>query len=256
VHLARAAGLEPDPWQADYLRAGEDCILNCSRQSGKSTMTGIKATHKAAYSPRSTTLLTAAAQRQAAELMLKVKDVFRAVSFLPSIVAEAQHHLILANGSRILALPGKEGTIRCYTADLLILDESARIPDGTYMSVRPMLAVSGGQVCLLSTPFGKRGFFHDEWHKGQNWRKFRIPAELCPRITAEFLAAERAKSEWWYRQEYCCEFVEDQYAFFNPDSIAAAFAGDLPEYLTLTGRDEPLVPGSIIDNTIPQLELS
>lgn len=45
----------------------------------------------------------------------------------------------LANGSRILCLPGKEATIRGYTPILIIFDEAA---------------VSHGQIVAISTPFG------------------------------------------------------------------------------------------------------
>ena len=46
---------------------------------------------------------------------------------------------------------------------MLILDEAARVPDELYAALRPMLAVGGGRLVLLSTPFGKRGFFWREW---------------------------------------------------------------------------------------------
>jgi hypothetical protein len=45
----------------------------------------------------------------------------------------------------------------------LIVDEASRVQDALYQGIRPMLAVSGGRIVLLSTPWGKRGFFFEEW---------------------------------------------------------------------------------------------
>ena len=44
AELSRKAGLEPDPWQAQVLRSSAPRILmNCCRQSGKSTITALLA---------------------------------------------------------------------------------------------------------------------------------------------------------------------------------------------------------------------
>src|SRR5207244_3774051 len=91
---------------------------------------------------------------------------------------------------------------------LLIIDEAARVPDDLYRAVRPMLAVSGGRMICLSTPYGKRGFFYDAWAQGgADWLRIEVPAERIPRIPPEFLEEERrAIGDSWYRQEYCCSF--------------------------------------------------
>jgi hypothetical protein len=60
VIFARRLGIEPDPWQEDLLRsASERVLLNCCRQSGKSTMTAIVALHRALYHPGSLILCLA-----------------------------------------------------------------------------------------------------------------------------------------------------------------------------------------------------
>src|SRR5207244_11892160 len=111
--------------------------------------------------------------------------------------------------SRIVCLPCNEQTIRGYAhIDLLIIDEAARVPDDLYRAVRPMLAVSGGRMICLSTPYGKRGFFWDAWaNGGSDWARIKIPAGAISRISPIFLAQERkALGESWYRQEYECSF--------------------------------------------------
>ena len=72
VLLARAAGKEPDPWQATVLRsASPRLLLNCCRQSGKSTTTATLAVHTALYEPEALVLLLAPSQRQSVELFRK-----------------------------------------------------------------------------------------------------------------------------------------------------------------------------------------
>ena len=57
------------------------------------------------------------------------------------------------------ALLGTEKTIRGFSgAVLLIVDEAARVDDALYYALKPMLAVSGGSLLMLSTPYGLRGF--------------------------------------------------------------------------------------------------
>lgn len=129
-------------------------------------------------------------------------DVYRTVEQTVPSELESALRLELQNGSRIVSLPGKEETIRGYSGvRLLVVDEAARVPDSLYYSVRPMLAVSGGRLVCLSTPFGKRGFFHQEWIEGHGWERVKITADQCPRISKAFLEEERRSlGDWWYRR--------------------------------------------------------
>ena len=107
---------------------------------------------------------------------------------------------------------------------LLLLDEASRVPDETCVTLRPMLAVSGGDLWLLSTPGGKSGFFWEAWELGgEEWARFRGPATECKRISAEWLESERrALGDRWFRQEYLCEFVADGSALFDREAILEA----------------------------------
>ncbi len=226
-----AAGMEPDAWQKDLLSSDwQRALLLCSRQSGKSTVTAALATHQAQYIPDSLILLLSAAQRQSQELFRKVKVFYHALPDRLPVKQESALQMELINGSRIVALPGKEETIRGYSGvDLLCIDEAARVSDSLYYSVRPMLAVSGGRLICLSTPFGKRGFFHQEWTEGDDdWHRTMITALQVPRIRAEFLEEEkRSMGDRWVRQEYFCEFMETIDTVFGYDDIAAAFSSDV-----------------------------
>jgi hypothetical protein len=230
VAFAEALGLDPDPWQRDLLRSSsERVILNCSRQSGKSTMTAVITLHRALYHPGSLMLCLAPALRQSQELFGKVLGFYRDLGRPVSPQAERKLSLELENGSRIVTLPGTEKTIRGFSGTaLLVLDEAARVADELYFAVKPMLAVSGGALMMLSTPYGKRGVFFEEWTGRGGWERYEVPADKCPRITEEFLEEERASlPPWVYRQEYECSFEETEDQVFTTDLIDRAVTSEV-----------------------------
>src|SRR3712207_4332516 len=153
--FARELGLDPDPWQEELLRSTSDrVLLNCSRQSGKSTMTAVITLHRALYHPGSLMLCLAPALRQSQELFGKVLGFYRDLDRPVSPQAERKLSLELENGSRIVTLPGTEKTIRGFSGTaLLVLDEAARVADELYFAVKPMLAVSGSALMMLTTPY-------------------------------------------------------------------------------------------------------
>jgi len=229
--LAAHAGLQLDAWQRDVLESSaRQIILLVSRQGGKSTVSSIKALHRALYTPASLVLLLAPSYRQSKELFRKVKDALAALPFPAPIVSESALELEFTNGSRIITLPGKEQTIRGFSGvSLLIVDEAARVPDELYQAVRPMLAVSGGDILLLSTPFSQRGFFHHEWTEGgADWQRVKITAHDCPRILRVWLEQERrAIPDNVFRSEYLCEFTDTLDSVFSYDDIARALDDDI-----------------------------
>jgi terminase large subunit-like protein len=228
--FARSLGLEPDPWQEELLHTRSDrVLLNCCRQSGKSTMSGLIALHRALYHPGSLILCLAPALRQSQELFGKVLGFYRDLGRPVAPQAERKLSLELENDSRIVTLPGTEKTIRGFSgAALLIVDEAARVDDELYFAVRPMLAVSGGALMMLTTPYGKRGVFYEEWTGGQGWERYEVPASECPRISPEFLEEERdTLPPWVYRQEYECSFEETENQVFTTDMIDRAVTSEV-----------------------------
>jgi hypothetical protein len=223
-----AQGLMPDPWQRDLLWSNErQVLLNCSRQSGKSTTVAALALHTALFVKDGLVLILSPSLRQSEELYRKVVAGYEALNRPVAARAMSQTRLELANGARLVCLPASEETIRGFSGPRLVLiDEAARVPDDLYRSVRPMLAVSQGRMLCLSTPFGCRGFFHEEWeHGGDAWKRVCISAADCPRITAEFLERERQSlGDSWVAQEYLCSF-ESLEGLVYPD-FAALTAGE------------------------------
>jgi hypothetical protein len=233
VLMSERAGIMPDPWQCDLLRSNaRQLILNCSRQSGKSTISAVLAVHEAVYTPGSLTLLLAPSLRQSQELFRKVKDILVALQspLAPQIAEESNLRLELDNGSRIISLPGTEATVRGFSnVGLLVVDEAAVCDDALFYAIKPMLAVSGGRIILLSTPRGRRGFFFDVWTNGaSDWHRTRITAQECPRISASWLENERRTvPDFWFKQELECEFVETVDSVFGFDDIERAVSSDV-----------------------------
>jgi hypothetical protein len=209
AQILRARGIEPDPWQRDVLwPSNRHLLLNCCRQAGKSTVISALALHQALFKPVATVLLLSPGLRQSGELFHKVLLNYQAIGRPLKAISQTQLRLELEHGGRILCLPGTDDTIRGYTPDLIVIDEAARVPDDLYRSVRPMLAVSRGRLVALSTPFGQRGWFFDEWQGAGPWLRVKVPWRQCPRISAEFIVEERrALGESWVNQEYECLFT-------------------------------------------------
>jgi hypothetical protein len=273
-----ALGIVADPWQRELIEStAAQTLVLASRQTGKSSASAACALTEALLNPPAEVLIISRAQRQSAEVLRKCRDFYyglkgerirrrrpywRPTSVAPEVeavklrgiradeeaITDAQLSMEFANGSRIISLPGSPDTIVGFSAiSLLILDEAARIKDDLYALVRPMLAVSGGRLIALSTPFGRRGWFWSAWARcdearlrGQPepWQRFRITAEECPRISAEFLAEERlAIGERWFRQEYLVAFVDTVDAVFRTEDILSMLGSTEKPLLEMDGGE-------------------
>lgn len=152
--VRRELGFSPDAQQAGVLAAGiTRGMLNCTRQWGKSTIAAAKAIHQAYHVAESLTIMVSPSARQSGELVRKAEVFARRLGVKVTGDGANEISIALPNGSRIIGLPGTEATIRGFSAmSLLLVDEAARVSDELYMAIRPMLAVSGGALWLMSTP--------------------------------------------------------------------------------------------------------
>lgn len=251
--LAARAGIDCDDWQRRFLLSpARQSLLCCSRQSGKSTAAAVLAVHEALYRAPALILACSPSERQSGEMLRRIKGL--AALLRVPVAEESALRLELPNGSRIVALPGREATIRGFSgARLLVCDEAARVPDELMHAVRPMLAVSGGRLIALSTPWGKRGWFHAAWSDGgEAWARERVTAYECPRIDPGWLATERESlPAFIYRQEYECSFEESlSQAFSYSDVMGALDSSVTPlfgpgQFLTEERECQLSLPASI-----------
>jgi hypothetical protein len=183
------------------------------------------AVHRAYTRAGSLVLVASPTERQSAEFLRKAAGMLLQLGIAPRGDGDNAISLALPNGSRLVGLPGVEGTVRGFSAvSLLLVDEAARVTDAMYKALRPMLAVGRGDLWLMSTPWGRRGFFYDNWaHGGEEWARVSVPATECPRIDAAFLEEERAQmGNSWFRQEYMCEFMDGGAGVFDLDLVEQA----------------------------------
>ena len=234
------AGLTPDLWQSSLLRSrSRNILVNASRQAGKSEATSAKAIGKACVEDDALVLLVSRTQRQSDELYRKVYSFYERLGRPLEAVEDQARTLALANGSRIVSLPGSPDSLRAFSAPkLVIIDEASRVDESMDSALSPMLAtVPDGQLIQLSTPFGKRGFWYRAWTDRETpYERYEIKASQCPRITAEFLRTERSRiGPNMYAQEYECSFEETIDQYFSSEAVTAAFNPDLA----------PLFPGGL-----------
>lgn len=227
ANVLRLAGYVPDPWQADLLRrAPKRALLLASRQCGKSLVAAGLVLNIVLHQPNSLAILMSGGERQAGEFYKSnVLKMWEQLGRPVKDVRQTELTMMLANGSRIISLPSTENTIRGYAnVSVIVLDEAAKIPDDLYISVCPMLAVSGGTMIVAGTPAGKRGWFYAAWESSEAWYRKKILATECPRISRDFLAQQKATLGRWYDQEYGGEFLQDMDSVFNADEVRAAMS--------------------------------
>lgn len=204
-----------DKWQQDYINTEGNCFLLCGRQSGKTAAASIKFGNRAATKPKSIILMIAYTEKQAYSLFFKTLLYLRAKH--PKKVIEhglnkpTKHIINLTNGSIIKCYAaGVSGDgLRGETITSLVIDEAAPMDRDVFTAITPMISITGGTIDILSTPRGKEGYFYD-CSLRDDYTKFYVSAEDCPRHTNEYLASERATmSELMYAQEYLAMFLDE-----------------------------------------------
>ncbi len=226
VEFAKARlGFDADEVQREMLRSrSKRVIVNCTRQWGKTTVAAAKAVHRASTVAKCTVIVASPGERQSGEWMRKAEEMLERLDIQSRGDGYNKLSLLLPNGSRIVGLPASEKKVRGYSVSMLMIDEASRVEDSLYHALRPMLAVGNGDLWLMSTPCGKRGFFYETWaHGGPEWVRVRVPATECPRISKEFLEEQRSVMGLEsFGQEHMCEFTGSGMGVFDRELVEAA----------------------------------
>jgi hypothetical protein len=221
---------EPDDWQAKLLRStSRQCILNCGRQTGKSTVVAALALHTALYKPSSLVLIIAPSQRQSRELFIKTMNFLELLEPAEPTEEETKLSLVLRNGSRIVSLPGDNPrTVRGFSAPALVVeDEAAFVSDETFDSLLPMLAASpDGKIVLMSTPYVAAGHFYQIWHCEGDWERYQQPTSDCPRVSGHWLEQRKLDNPLRFSREYLCEFGSAEDSLFTPEMVDRMVVND------------------------------
>jgi phage FluMu gp28-like protein len=116
----------------------------------------------------------------------------------------------------------------------VIVDEAAFVSERTITeAILPTLADTGGQLVLISTPFG-RNHFWEHFVRGQSpdpsCRSFQFPSQQNPHISRAYIEAQReTMNDLQWRAEWCAEFLEDQATVFRWSLIERAIQGELSD---------------------------
>lgn len=257
--FSRSVGFKPDPWQMEMLRTTKKrVILNCARQTGKSTTTAVSAEHRAVFYPRSLLLIVSPSLKQSQEVFKKITDLRQLEKHPQELVEDTKTSCMYGNGSRILCLPGSESSIRGYSApDVIILDEAARVPSEVLTALRPMLAtVPDAKLVLLSTPNGRSNEFARIWHDPDpTWLKIEVLATECPRISTGFLRREvETLPQYIYAREYQCSFASPEGSLFRMEDLNAALDASIkPLFGGIVDGDIKSLYESAVDDAIPAM---
>lgn len=231
VAFAKGRGFVAEPWQTDLLRTTtRRVVVPCSRQVGKTQTTSYKALHGALNNPERDVLIISPSQRQSIEMLLRIKSIYRGMRGAPRLHKDNDSEIVLHNGSRVVSLPGTEGTVRGFAnVKLLVIDEAARVDDEVFASVLPMVG-SDGQIMALSTPWGQRGWFYElaEEAPRNGWEKHRVTvydsAQWSPARVAEVKASV---GRFVFQSDYEAQFLDTDDQLFSTEDVRRAFTPDL-----------------------------
>lgn len=225
VRFAAGLGFEPEAWQQRLLRSrARRMLVICSRQVGKSTTAALKALHVATFTPGSLCLIFSPSQRQSDELLVKVRTFYKQLGAAKAS-KDSGSELVLENGSRIVSLPGSESSTRGFSAArLLILDEAARASDDLLAAALPMVGPDG-QLMVMSTPYGRRGFFYDLHEDTANgYERHKITCYESEQYTPERIAEVKGSlGSYVFASDYECSFEDTDAQLFGTEMVRAMF---------------------------------
>lgn len=221
-----------DKWQEQVLDTKGNICLCSGRQVGKSEVISEDAKRFACNNSNKVVMVIASTERQALLLFEKILSkiyINKRHMICKGKDKPTKHTLKLTNGTVLHCLPtGDSGYgIRGYTIDRLYADEAHFIKEEVWAAVTPMLATTGGDIILLSTPFGSEGYFHRCFHD-KNFTSIHVSTETVaknrqePQRTQmiEFLKDEKLRmTKLQYQQEYLGLFVGGIQRFITDEEI-------------------------------------
>jgi len=197
--------VEPAPWQEELLRAprGASILALTARQSGKTTAAAWAMANAAVFMPDSLSVVACPAQRQSAEAVRRVREIVLKAG--AKLTSDNVYGLELANGARVLALPGSDDSVRGLTVDAwIVADEAARLSTDLIAALRPMRARRPhARLAMLSTAWSLADPFWTAWSSDDpSWIRLRATADVN-HFDPAFLEQERhALGETVFKREY------------------------------------------------------
>ena len=157
-------GIPPHDWQKTFLLApqGASIAVLTARQVGKTTAAAVGMAHSAVFMPGSLSVVACPSQNQSAEALRKVRQMVLMAG--AKLATDNVFRLELANGSRVLALPGTQESIRGLTVDSwIVADEAARLDPDIMAALHPMRTQRpDARFAVLSTAWSRTDPFSQD----------------------------------------------------------------------------------------------
>jgi phage FluMu gp28-like protein len=193
-----------------------------SRQTGFSWIIANEGVADCITKQHNTTLVVSPSERQSKRLIEYARETLDA----SSVDYTASKEMIKFNNTRsvMVSLPNNPSTIRGYKADHILVDEFAHFPNSLDLMNSILPAISrGGKLTLNSTPYGQVGMYweiYDEIQRGvSDYSLHFVPYWECPDLVANIEMIKNNMDEIGFRQEYCCEFVDESVTYFPYELI-------------------------------------
>ncbi len=244
-----------DNWQKEFLEYRGDKLLCTGRRVGKTYIMARGAIDRM-IEKKTRVIIFSLTEEQAMLILAMAKEylLLSHPSFLKKKNTDTNKKTItLKNGSIMRCRPagdtGDSG--RGFEADILIVDEAARMGKFFWLAVRPIILMTAGEVWLGSTPFGKQGYFWEAFNESYNLKsedaRFKVFYTTTEKVIKERETTidwtekrkekvirileqdRRTMSKLEFGQEYQGLFLEDLMQFFPDDLIRQAQTLERPE---------------------------
>jgi phage FluMu gp28-like protein len=239
------AGWHPHPGQQAFLSSRAPVrVLACGRRWGKTEVIAAEITRTLLSGAPRQVLLVAPSQEQALLGFERALEFLHRAGARPTVRRTPAPTLTLG-GSRLWARSAARGGmfLRGRKAHLIIVDEAAYVPEAVVSEVLvPMLADTGGQLALISTPRGKN-YFYRYYLQGQEdgiriW-SLRSPSWHNPLLSPTVLQMQASMmTSRQFQIEYGAAFLDAEGQVFRTEWVDRALLLRLPnEGLVVAGVD-------------------
>ena len=204
--VRQVLGVEPQTWQQQFLLApkGASIIVLTARQVGKTTAAAWAIAHHMLFTPGGLSVIACPALRQSSEAVRRVREVLNAAG--AEFRTDNVYALELKNGSRVLALPGNDDSIRGLTVDgWIVADEAAQLTNDLIAALSPMRARRPhARLAMMSTAWTRTDPFWAVWESDDPaWLRLRATADDVSFFSREMLQNQRSLiGEHRFKREY------------------------------------------------------
>jgi hypothetical protein len=228
VHPRTGEPTELYPYQYEVLSAEDRSII-----VAKSRKIGISEVALRRFAQRSFTsyagyqvLFVSQSEEFAIRLMRRFQNLLDFSPLRDEVVLSTQCYTRLKNGCELFSRPTSAKALRSFDrCKAILMDEAAHFSRKDdyelYAAVRPSIVNTRGDIMIISTPNGRRGFFPAIFFGDDTFRKFTLPYTVAPDlIDPEELERDRKSLGNLFAQEYLCSFESAGMAAIEGDLIS------------------------------------